>query len=94
MDMLPDVFPFSRVASHDEKVVAFYRSQKGSRESKAISIGNDATRKMTMFSVGDYGIVINWPADVYVIGKVVARRQVVRARRCIVTYYDAAAKEA
>lgn len=57
-----------------EKVVAFYRSQKGSQESKAISIGNDATQKMAMFSIGDYSIGINWPADVYVNGKVVARR--------------------
>lgn len=58
-----------------EKVTAFYRSQKGSQESKAISIGNDANQKMAMFSIGDYSIGINWPADVYDShGKVIARR--------------------
>lgn len=48
-----------------DKVTAFYRSQKGSQESKAISIGNDANQKMAMFSIGDYSIGINWPADIY-----------------------------
>lgn len=57
-----------------EKVTAFYRSQKGSEESKVISIGNDANQKMAMFSMGDYSIGINWPADIYENGKVVARR--------------------
>lgn len=57
-----------------EKVTAFYRSQKGSQESKAISIGNNANQKMAMFSIGDYSIGINWPADIYENGKVVARR--------------------
>jgi hypothetical protein len=58
-----------------EKVTSFYRSQKGAKESKAISIGNDASQKMAMFSIGDYSIGINWPADIYdKTGKVVARR--------------------
>jgi hypothetical protein len=56
-----------------DKVVAFYKS-KGARQSEGMSIGNTATQKMAMFSVGDSTIGINWPADVKdKTGKVVAR---------------------
>jgi hypothetical protein len=46
-----------------EKVVAFYKG-KGAQQSEALSIGNTATQKMALFTVGDSSIAINWPADV------------------------------
>lgn len=45
-----------------EQVVAFYKG-KGASQSNMVSAGNDANQKVTMFSMSDSTIAINWPVD-------------------------------
>ncbi len=68
-------FPYKVYETPDsyEKVVAFYKG-KGASQSEPVSVGNDANRKMAMFSASDSTIAINWPAVVKdKSGKIISR---------------------
>jgi hypothetical protein len=68
-------YPYKVYVTPDsyEKVIAFYTG-KGASQSNMVSVGNDASQKMAMFSMSDSTIAINWPADIKdKSGKIVSR---------------------
>jgi hypothetical protein len=68
-------FPYKVYVTTDsyEQVVAFYKG-KGASQSNMVSVGNNASQKMTMFTMSDSTIAINWPVDMKdKSGKIVSR---------------------